>query len=335
MGMTMKNGKTVKNGTRISRKQHKHSKQHKQGKQRKQGNQRKQGKQRKQRKQSKKIFEKAKCSAGKSINDFTCYDGEALIKLKMLWNARHPDAEIEETGNKEIWSALKNNMSNVCNTEKCWLRQNFAKNNLSSDLKTYTFAPDSPKTWLQNPNEWLSSVDIQKVMTQYEAKHKNFIFLGPSPIDFDNHVRDGECVWKELCEFDLKKQMTDKKTKMGIIFNTDPHYSSGSHWISLFVDAINNQIFFFDSTGEPAPKEVTALMNRIMSQGKNMGMDFKKIVNDKTHQKSDTECGMYCLHMIISILESKHDPSYFLTHRISDAEMEHLRGEYFNKPVIQ
>ena len=279
-------------------------------------------------------FIKAKCSAGKSLNDYTCYDDKALVNLKMLWNARHPDVKIEETDSNAIWSVLKANMSNVCNTEKCWLQQKFAKNNLSKDLQSYTFAPDSPKTWLTNPNEWLSSVDIMKVMQQYEAKYKNFAFIGPSPIDFDTHMRDGECVWKDLCEFDLKQQLTDKKTKMGIIFNTDPHYSSGSHWISIFIDVINNEIFFFDSTGERAPKEVSALMGRIMSQGKDMGINFKKIVNNKTHQKSDTECGMYCLHMIISLLENKHDPSYFLTHRISDAEMERLRGEYFNKPGV-
>ena len=322
---TIKKGKTMKKTTRIPGIPAKQSKQSKQSKQAKQS---------KQSKQSNKKFEKAKCSAGKSMNDFTCYDGKALVKLKMLWNARHPDVQIEATDNKEIWSALKDNMSNVCNTEKCWLRQNFAKNKLSSDLQTYTFAPDSPKTWLKNPNEWLSSIDIQKVMQQYEAKHKNFVFLGPSPIDFDNYIRDGECVWKEMCDLDLKKQILENKTKMGFIFNTDPHYSSGSHWISLFVDAINNDIFFFDSTGERPPKEVTALIGRIMSQGKNMGINFKKIVNDKTHQKSDTECGMYCLHMIISLLENKHEPSYFLTHRISDAEMERLRSEYFNKPGL-
>jgi len=279
-------------------------------------------------------FTISKCSAGKSINDYTCYDSEALSKLKTLWNARHPDVKINTNDDKEIWEALKYNMSDVCDTEKCWIRQNFAKHKLSDDLLQYTFAPDSPKTWVKNPNEWLSSLDIEKVMKQYEKKHNNFVFMGPSPIDFDTHYKYGECVWEELCKFDLMEQIKNNKTNMGFIFNTDPHYSSGSHWISLFVDVNNNDIFFFDSTGERPPKQVKVLMNRIVSQGKKIGTTYKKIINDNVHQKSNTECGMYCLHMIISLLEKKHEPSYFLNHRISDKEMEDLRTEYFNKPSL-
>ena len=116
-------------------------------------------------------FVKAKCGARNTDTNYTCYDSETLHKLKTLWNARHPDAKIQTQDDKEIWKALKENMSNVCNTEKCWLRQNFSKHNISEDLRLYTFAPNSPKSWLDNPNEWLSSVDIEKVMKQYEEKH--------------------------------------------------------------------------------------------------------------------------------------------------------------------
>jgi hypothetical protein len=277
-------------------------------------------------------FFKAKCGAGKSNNNYTCYDSEALQKLKTLWNARHPDAKITENDKKEVWTALKDNMSNVCSTEKCWLRQNFAKYNLSNDLLSYTFAPNSPKSWNDNPNEWLSSIDIEKVMKQYEERYPHFVFLGPSPIDFDNkHTSHSTCVWKELCEFDLEHHMRNKKTKFGFIFNTDPHYSSGSHWISMFLDTNKKFIFFFDSTGVKPPKEVSALIRRIQSQGNDAGIKMKKIINNKIHQNSDTECGMYCLHMIISVLEDKHDPSYYMNHRISDSEMERLRSIYFNK----
>ena len=222
-------------------------------------------------------------------------------------------------------------MSNVCSTEKCWLRQNFTKHNVSNDLVLYTFAPNSPKSWIDNPNEWLSSVDIEKVMKQYEEKHPQFIFLGPSPIDFDQHINDGTCVWKELCEFDLENYMRNKKTKFGFIFNTDPHYSSGSHWISMFLDINKKFIFFFDSTGEKPPKEVSSLIRRIQSQANGAGIEIKKLINNNVHQNSDTECGMYCLHMIISILEDKHTPSYYFKEHISDAEMERLRNIYFNK----
>ena len=35
-------------------------------------------------------------------------------------------------------------MSDFCNNEKCWLRQQFIKYNLDKNLLSYTFAPDRP-----------------------------------------------------------------------------------------------------------------------------------------------------------------------------------------------
>ena len=46
--------------------------------------------------------------------DFSCYSSKSLDKLKLLWNKRHPDQKIEETDPRAIWTALKNNMNQVC-----------------------------------------------------------------------------------------------------------------------------------------------------------------------------------------------------------------------------
>ena len=48
------------------------------------------------------------------------------------------------------------------------------------------------------------------------------------------------------------------------------------------------------------------------------------------HQETNTECGMYCLYFIISLIQNKHPVSYFKNHRISDDRVEKLREEYFN-----
>ena len=37
-----------------------------------------------------------------------------------------------------------------------------------------SFAPEAPKSWNKNPNEWLSSTDILKVMKQYEKAYRCF-----------------------------------------------------------------------------------------------------------------------------------------------------------------
>ena len=73
-------------------------------------------------------------------------------------------------------------------------------------------------------------------MKQYEDAYDCFEFIGPTPIDFDDHMHDGRCVWEELCEFELEKEIREKKKKIGIIFNLDPHYKGGSHWVAMFIN---------------------------------------------------------------------------------------------------
>ena len=74
------------------------------------------------------------------------------------------------------------------------------------------------------------------------------------------------------------------------------------------------------------------MQREIIKQGKKLEepIEFTYLQNEYNHQQTNTECGMYCLYMIISMIENKHTPYYLLKHRVSDAEMEKLRGEYFN-----
>ena len=46
------------------------------------------------------------------------------------------------------------------------------------------------------------------------------------------------------------------------------------------------------------------------------------------HQKSDTECGMYVLYIIITLLTTNSLP--YFTERVPDKEMEKLRKILFN-----
>ena len=281
-------------------------------------------------------FKKLECAPGKGINKYSCYNSDALFKLRENWNSRHPDAEINETDPKRIWESLKEYMEDVCDNEYCWLRQKFMENDVTSDLLSYTFAPKSPRSWLKNKNEWLSSVDIEKVMKQYEKAYKNFNFIGPSPIDFDTHILNGECVWEELCHFELKTQLEKGKKKIGIIFNTDPHYKGGSHWISLFINIQkdNNYIFFFDSNGNETPKQIKVLCDRIQAQATALKInDLNFYENDRSHQRSNTECGMYSLYLIIELLTGNHNIEHFMTTWIKDKTVENLRDKYFNKQI--
>jgi len=278
-------------------------------------------------------FIKLKCSPKIQENDFTCYSNESLMKLKSLWNARHPDVMINSNEPKEIWEGLKGHLKNVCNKESCWLKQHFASTGVDKEMLNYTFAPKSPDDWKKNPNEWLNSIDIENVMKQYEKEFPFFDFIGAAPIDFDSPKMYGECVWEELCHFDLNISIRNGKKKIGFVFNTDPHYLSGSHWISMFVDLPRKFIFFFDSTGNPPPKEVKRLIKTITQQAKTVGITLRYIQNNKHHQKKPTECGMYALFMIINLLRDNMEPDDFIVDIFPDEEMQKFRHKYFNKDL--
>jgi len=269
------------------------------------------------------------------INDFSCYTNKSLFKLRDLWNARHPDAKIKSSSPKEIHNKITSYLSSVCNKESCWLKQKGVFGKVDNETAE-SFAPETPKEWKHNPNEWLSSVDIMSVMKQYEKAYKCFDFIGPSPIDFDTKELYGECVWDELCNFSIKEQMKKGKTKIGIVFNTDPHDGPGEHWISLFINIKKKKIFFFDSAGDGPPKEVMVLVNRIIDEGKNINpkMNFGFDSNEGIeHQYGNTECGIYSIFFIVHLLEDKFTEHYLKTHILKDKYMEKFRHIYFNESL--
>ena len=117
-------------------------------------------------------FIKERCSP-KNDNEtleFSCYTTEALNRLKEIWNKRHPDSMITSKEPKQIWNALRYSMNNSCNKESCWLKHKCIKEDIDNSILENNFAPTMPEEWKKNPNEWLSSVDILKVMKQWENK---------------------------------------------------------------------------------------------------------------------------------------------------------------------
>ena len=54
-----------------------------------------------------KKFKKANCAPSSEKKDFTCYSDNALIKMKNLWNSRHPDHKINTNSTYDIWIQLK------------------------------------------------------------------------------------------------------------------------------------------------------------------------------------------------------------------------------------
>ncbi len=290
-----------------------------------------------------KTIKKKRCSPYAEdikINNETCLSKDIILKLKASYNKNNED-KIKYRNLNKIWDALKERKPN-CDSEICWLNE--IKNEATKkSIVSTLYAPDQPKEWSKNPDEWLSNYDILEVLTQYEYKHTNFKFIGPTPINFNSQDMNDkkQCVWNELCKFKLINYIKKKKDKIGIIFNLAKQGDTGTHWVSLFIDIKNQFILYFDSNGDACPPTIYELIQTIVNQGKTHGIKFKDIYNKIEHQQTNTECGMYSLYFIISLVtETINDTkiknmdkliNHFIKQRIPDYLVFKHRKIYYNE----
>ena len=166
------------------------------------------------------------------------------------------------------------------------------------ELANKWLRPPMPAGWKEDPDMWLNSDDIRKVMVQYEEAFPHFRFLGPFPIDFaaadPKAAESGSCMNTEMCELDIRKESLKNKTHIGIIYNTDPHYKGGSHWIANFINIPKKQCYYFDSYGLKPPKQVYRFMQWLGIQEPKIKLGW----NGRRFQYSNTECGMYSMYFL-------------------------------------
>jgi hypothetical protein len=177
-------------------------------------------------------------------------------------------------------------------------------------------------------------------------KYPNFYAPPPSPIDFDNKPKsmNGGCVSNELCTFDLEKHIKEGKTKFGIVFNLSPHTSGGSHWVSVYIDIDDKFIFYMDSAGNKTPTEIKRFIEMVKGQSKKLipSIELEYYENyPLEHQMTNTECGMFALFFLITMLSNETDEkvfhnyidkiNFFKDKRIPDKYVFRFRKVYFNE----
>jgi hypothetical protein len=290
-------------------------------------------------------FSKMMCSP--AVKDMapvrgSCFPAHVLMQLKEYYNSANPSTKIQDVSPTKIWISLKQRLT-ACTKEDCWLDL-ITDNNIRKTLDTYIFAPDQPASWKKNPHTWLNTDDIYKVLRQYEQRYPHFCAIRPTPIDFDKKTGGSDsdsCVTDELCKFNAKHQIAVNKTKIGIVFNLDEHDEPGSHWVSLFVDLDDHFAFYLDSAGDPVPNEIRKLVERIQDQCSQIGKEITFYENHPMqHQYGNTECGVYALFFIITMLTGETDLhkfvdvdskiDFFKKKRIPDKYISKFRELYFN-----
>ena len=167
---------------------------------------------------------------------------------------------------------------------------------------------------------WLSNLEINDVLKNWENKYSNFKSFGAT-------VNDFEKIYPEFKYFNIKKY-NNKFQKFGMIINTSNYSESGEHWVSLFIHLGKNYIAYFDSVGDLPSEEVFKFMKKVNKQCKNIGLDMTMYINKKTHQYDDGECGVYALNFIVECLNGKN-PKRIFDKVIYDNSMAKNRGIFF------
>jgi len=278
-----------------------------------------------------KIKEEMKCAPGIKFEHGSCIELPLLIEIADAYNKENNNKiklhKRLETLNpskykKYLLKHIGNRLKNICNGHLCWTRQNFVNkmNEMQRvQLEKFTFRPEGPNGRF----EWLNTVNIDEVMMQYETFYDDFEFLGAVPVDFDDLPSLG------IKDLDYKKLLDSGKNKIGIIFNLDEHWKSGSHWTAGYADLKKGEVYYYDSYGSTPPNRIRTFLRRLAKKSEELcGTRCEAQHNKIRHQYGNSECGLFSLNCILSLLEGKSFDE-LTNSKVSDDEVNKLRTIFF------
>ena len=268
------------------------------------------------------------CAPGNNNKD-TCFSDRALRILADTFNkSLHSSEKKEKYINlnldrksliKELNTKIKRKCRSCNKSHAEWLQDEFIKKIDDDEIKNLTFRPIGP----YQGRQWLSTIDINKVMYQYQNHYQDFHFVGAIPIDFDD-LSYLKIKKNHIASFDKKG-----KKRFGIIFNLDESYKSGSHWTAMFVDLNSHVIFYFDSYGSMPEKRIVRLIRRFKDyifETKNAKANI--YINRVRHQYKNSECGVYSMNFILRLLKGEKFTN-IINNKTSDDEVNKCRSYYF------
>lgn len=290
-----------------------------------------------------------KCAPSKKYKDGSCFTYDILQKMVIQYNKKikNPSEHLDYNEPKPVLvKVIKEKLSNKCDNQICWLRELIVDKIVNKQILNSTFRPEGP----EGKYDWLSTVDINKVLNQYTDVYDDFSYLGTLPYDFES-LKILELHHKDL--FD--KYYNKGKTKLAMVINLDTHDMNGSHWVALYTDLKNKQVYFSDSGGVGPGIRIRKFINRIVKFIYNKmypddNLDINKILNlvkkkknhnvlkkimnidikynNIQHQFNNSECGVYSINFITRLLAGEKQED-IINNVIKDEEMNKYRKLYF------
>lgn len=202
--------------------------------------------------------------------------------------------------------------------------------NLSNQVQRF-FKPIMPNTWKNDTYTWLTTSNISNIMEKFQSVYSNFKYAGTTPSDVCSH------------SVSIRSVRPDKqRNRMGIIFNLDPHYKSGSHWVAAYAQIpsqketkLKPMVVYMDSVGNPP--ERSEIIQYLISLAKSCALLSKCetcpiYTSNSIIQSKSGQCGMFSIYFLETMIKSKQGkPSdwHKQANRINDKTMEQKRFEYF------
>lgn len=285
-----------------------------------------------------------KCAPDKEYDKGSCFTKDSLVQIATEINKKTSDKIDTSLDKKSLVDEIEDKLEDKCDNQICWTKLPFLAK--VDDIKS-TFRPVGP----DSRKEWLSTIDISKVMEQYENKYHDFEYLGTVPSDFLNLSVLG------FDKLDFDELIKKGKTKIGMVINLDEHTEPGSHWVSLFADLKHYKMYFFDSFGKKPIRNIKRFINIIVSflYKKKFGNPvpikylesacekFDKLCNsvqeallkidirynEEKHQRTTYECGVFSMNFILRLLDG--DDFDTITNKpLNDKQINKCRSVYFS-----
>lgn len=277
------------------------------------------------------------CAPGAQHQNQSCLTLPYLRLIARLWNAQRPagtDAIRVSSSKEQLIAALE---SKTHRNEHEFGQLSFIPNSMKMTLEE-AYRPQRPKQWRNNKYEWLTTDDIQNVMMQYEKRYPTFKFIGVFPIDFAARHGSGVCIEERMCRLDVSKLHKAGIRRIAMVFNLDKHNQSGSHWVSYYVgmdrSRLNFGAYFYDSVAKAPPPEVQQLTSRLAGQvgtlfTPRVASRFEKRYNVTRRQFKNSECGVFSMHFLVRMIESKESFADICKSMGTDADMNAYRNVFY------
>ena len=282
------------------------------------------------------IEDDTRCAPHIRYSDGSCFSLKQLIEIAKSYNKNNKDKIIINNNKLYLVNQLKQKLSKICSSQTCWLKLDFIRNMNDKDINENTLRPKGPT----KKYEWLNTIHINEVISQYHNKYNDFLFLGAVPYDFEILPILG------ITDINFNELINDNKTKIGLIINLDEHYKSGSHWVALYTDLLKGQVYYFDSYGKKPKKRIKQFVTKkikfLYKRKYNIELDLNNNIsvlqeqlksfdiryNQVRHQFKNSECGVYSINFILRLVKGETFDN--ITNNItSDDEVNKCRKVYF------